>query len=87
MSGITSGNTLTIFGSAPKYILEIDDKTKFIVKLNECFLTKKLFIEYMFYEKKDFIDFIKKSNWEKLPVVHICGTRFFTDYANGKFIY
>jgi hypothetical protein len=87
MSGITNGKTLTIFGTAPKHILQIDEKTKLIVKLNECFLTKTLFIEYMFHEEKDFIDFIKKSGWDKLPIVHRCGTRVFTDYIDGKFIY
>jgi len=87
MSGIACGKTLTIFGSAPKHILEIEDKTKLIVKLNECFFTKTLFIEYIFHEKKDFLDFIKNSGWNKLPVVHTCGTRAFTDYINGKFKY
>ena len=87
MSGITSDKTLTIFASAPKHIIEVDDKHSLVVNIKECFITKTQFIEYVFHREKDFKNFIEKSKWNELPMVHKCGTRVFSDYINGKFVY
>lgn len=86
-TAVPSENHLDFWPSSPQRVLDLnpDRKKQIIVRIDNCFITKEMVIIYIFDSKDILENFLKESEWYKLPLKNPFGARSFNGFKDGKF--